>query len=54
MKHLLNVILIVGAAAACTNPVAPAQKFMGDPPGRIDPSPKPSGFQVNHTSINHP
>ena len=54
MKHLVKVILIVGAVAACTNPVAPAQKFMGDPPGRVDPSPKPSGFQVIHTSFNHP
>ena len=54
MKRLIKVLLIVGAAAACSNPVEPAQKFMGDPPGRIDPAPQPSGFQINHTSINHP
>ena len=54
MKQLVKVILIVGAAAACTNPVGPDQKFMGDPPIRIDPAPHPSGFQVNHTSFNHP
>jgi hypothetical protein len=49
MKRILMGILIVSAAAACTNPVEPGQKFMGDPPGRIDPSPKPSSFQINHT-----
>ena len=54
MKRFIQVILIVGAAAACSNPVEPAQKFMADPPLRIDPTPKPSGFQLNHTSINHP
>jgi len=53
MRAFLKVILIVGVAAACTNPVEPGQKFMGDPPIRIDPNPKPSGFQVNHP-VNHP
>ena len=56
MKQLVKVILIVGIAAACTNPVEPEQKLMGDPPLRIDPSPQPSGFQVNHNQaspINH-
>ena len=51
MKRLLMGILIVSVAAACTNPVEPGQKFMGDPPGRIDPVGKPSGFQINH-SVN--
>jgi len=54
MKRLVMAILILGAAVACTNPVAPTQKFMGDPPVRIDPSGKPSGFQVNHVLSNHP
>jgi hypothetical protein len=54
MKRLLKVILILGVAAACTNPVEPRQKFMGDPPGRIDPAPTPSGFQVSHPAVAHP
>ncbi len=54
MRRVVTAILILGAAVACTNPVAPAQKFMGDPPVRIDPAGKPSGFQVNQSLINHP
>ena len=53
MKRLVKAILIIGAAVACTNPVEP-QKFMGDPPIRIDPAPNSSGFQVNHNLVNHP
>jgi hypothetical protein len=50
----MTAILILGAAAACTNPVGPSQKFMGDPPARIDPVGNQSGFQFNQGPINHP
>lgn len=54
MRRVVTAIFILGAAMACSNPVEPTQKLMGDPPGRIDPAGKPSGFQVNQTLINHP
>ena len=53
MRRMVTAVLIMGVAVACTNPVAPPRKFMGDPPGRIDPAGKPSGFQINQSLINH-
>lgn len=47
MRHVVKVALILGIAAACSNPVEPSQKFMGDPPVRIDPAPNQTGFQLS-------
>ena len=54
MRRAVQLILVLGAAAACGNPVGPSEKFMGDPPIRIDPAPIHSEFQVNHVQANHP
>jgi hypothetical protein len=54
MRWVLQLILVVGAAAACSNPVEPSQKFMGDPPIRIDPAPIHSGFQASPAQARHP
>jgi hypothetical protein len=44
MKNVLKFALILGALTACTNPVAPNQKLMGDPPIRTEPPAVPSHF----------
>ncbi|HJQ11691.1 MAG TPA: hypothetical protein VJ840_11740 [Gemmatimonadaceae bacterium] len=49
----MKLILLVAAATACTNPVEPSQKFMGDPPVRIDPAPGQGGFQLSQAT-RHP
>ncbi|HJP58706.1 MAG TPA: hypothetical protein VJ865_01855 [Gemmatimonadaceae bacterium] len=54
MMRLVQLILVVGAVVACGNPVGPSEKFMGDPPIRIDPAPIHSGFQVNPAQASHP
>lgn len=54
MRRLVQLILVVGAAVACSNPVEPSQKFMGDPPIRVDPMPVHSGFQASPTQASHP
>jgi len=54
MRRVVQLILVVGTATACSNPVGPSQKFMGDPPIRIDPAPIHSGFQINPTPARHP
>jgi hypothetical protein len=54
MRRVVQLILVVGAAAACGNPVGPPEKFMGDPPIRIDPAPVHSGFQVSTAQAKHP
>ena len=54
MRRVVQLILLVGAAVACSNPVEPSQKFVGDPPIRIDPAPIQSGLQVNPMQASHP
>jgi hypothetical protein len=44
MKNVLKIALLVGALTACTNPVAPSQKLMGDPPIRTEPPAVASHF----------
>jgi hypothetical protein len=44
MKTMLKCALLVGALLACTNPVAPGSKQMGDPPIRTEPPSVPSTF----------
>jgi hypothetical protein len=53
MRRLIKLVLILGGAMACSNPVEPSQKFTGDPPIRIDPAPRQSGFQVSRTLTDH-
>jgi hypothetical protein len=44
MKNVLKIALLVAALTACTNPMAPNQKLMGDPPIRTEPPAVPSQF----------
>jgi hypothetical protein len=44
MKNVLKIALLVAALTACTNPVAPNQKLMGDPPIRTEPPTVASPF----------
>jgi hypothetical protein len=44
MKNVLKIALLIAALTACTNPVAPNQKLMGDPPIRTEPPTVASPF----------